>query len=79
MGRHSLSQNGRLVKPTSEMIFDFLKRRFAPFGISKSYLFTIKVTVSDLDSSNRTNRQITLYFKGYAYNECPLNDGYLCP
>lgn len=29
-----------------------------------------------LNSSNRTNRCITLYFKGYAFNEYPLNGAY---
>ena len=29
----------------------------------------MKVTDSDLDSSNRTNRQITVYFKEYACNK----------
>ena len=41
--------------------------------------FTTKVTNSDLYPSNRTNRQITVYFKRYVCNEYPLNDGYLCP
>lgn len=43
------------------------------------YYPTMKVTDSDLDSSNQTNRQITVYFKGYAYNEYPIGGEYLCP
>lgn len=39
--------------------------------------FTIKVTDSDLHSSNRTNRQITVFFKRYAYTVYPLNAAYL--
>lgn len=32
---------------------------------------TMKVTNIYLHNLNRTNRQITVYFKGYAYNEYP--------
>lgn len=63
MGIWSLSQNGRLVKPISGMIY-----------CSRGHFYLLIHT-----SSNRANRLTIVYFKGYAYNAYPLNDRYRHP
>lgn len=55
MGIWSLSQNGRLVKPISGMIY-----------CSRGHFYLLIHT-----SSNRANRLTIVYFKGYAYNAYP--------
>lgn len=65
-----LSHNGKLVKPTSGMILEFLKRQFVPLGSAivkcfafcflKSYLLTFKFAILIIKVTNiylRTSNQ----------------------